>query len=77
MEDTIATVEETGLFYVSVGNLTSNAQKTKCATMLGTAAPVRLVYKAVPQCARAHKDGSDRKSKLPNDFVRARDQEAH
>ena len=27
VEDTIATVGETGLFYVSVGNLTSNAQK--------------------------------------------------
>ena len=44
VEDTLATVRETGLFYVSVGNLTSNAQKVKCGTMLGTAAPVRLVY---------------------------------
>ena len=69
VEDTIATVGETGLFYVSVGNLTSNAQKVKCGTMLGTATSVRLVYQAVPQCARAHKDGSDSKVKLPNDFV--------
>ena len=29
VEDTIATVGETGLFYVTVGNLTSNAQKVK------------------------------------------------
>ena len=44
VEDTIASVGETGVFYVSVGNLTSNSQKVKCGTMLGTAAPVRLVY---------------------------------
>ena len=69
VEDTIATVGETGLFYVSVGNLTSNAQKVKCGTMLGTAAPVRLVYQAVPQCAEAHNEEGDEKSKSPNDFV--------
>ena len=69
VEDTIATVGETGLFYVSVGNLTSNAQKVKCGTMLGTAAPVRLVYQAVPQGAQAHKEEGDAKSKSPNDFV--------
>ena len=69
VEDTIATVGETGLFYVSVGNLTNNAQKVKCGTMLGTAASVRLVYHAVPQFARAHKEEGDEKSKSPNDFV--------
>ena len=69
VEDTIATVGETGSFYVSVGNLTSNAQKVKCGTMLGTAAPVRLVYHAVPQCALAHKGESDEKSDSPNEFV--------
>ena len=69
MEDTIANVGETGSFYVSVGNLTSNAQKVKCGTMLGTAAPVRLVYHAVPQCALAHKGESDEKSDSPNEFV--------
>ena len=69
VEDTIATVGETGSFYVSVGNLTSNAQKVKCGTMLGTAAPVRLVYHAVPQCAVAHKGESDEKSDAPNEFV--------
>ena len=68
-KDTGATVGETGLFYVSVGNMTSNAQKVKCGTMLGTAVPVRLVYHAVPQCARAHKEEGDKKSKSPNDFV--------
>ena len=51
VEHTIATVGKTGLFYVSVGNLTSNAQKINCGTMLGTAAPACLVYHAV-QCAR-------------------------
>ena len=37
--------------------------------MLGTAAPVRLVYHAVPQCAREHKEEGDEKSEPPNDFV--------
>ena len=69
MEDTIATVGETGSFYVSVGNLTGNAQNAKCGTMLGTAAPVRLVYHAVPQCALVHKGESDEKSDSPNEFV--------
>ena len=69
VEDTIATVGETGSFYVSVGNLTSNAQKVKYGTMLGTAAPVRLVYHAVPHCALAHKGESDEKSDSPNEFV--------
>ena len=69
VEDTIATVGETGLFYVFVGNLTSKAKKVKCSTMLDTAAPVRLIYHAVPQCARAHKDGNDQKSKSPHHFV--------
>ena len=37
--------------------------------MLCTAAPVRLVYHAVPQSLRAHKEEGDEKSKSPNDFV--------
>ena len=69
VEDTLATVGETGVFYVSVGNLTSNAQKVKSGTRLGTAAPARLVYHAVPQCAQAHKEEGDEKSKSPNNFV--------
>ena len=69
VEDTIASVGETGVFYVSVGNLTSNAQKVICGTMLGTAASVRLVYHAVPQCAQVQKEEGDGKSKSPNDFV--------
>ena len=64
-----ASVGETGVFYVSVGNLTRNAQKVKCGTMLGTAAPVRLVNHAVPQCVKVHKEEGDEKSKSPNDFV--------
>ena len=35
VEDTIGTVGVTGLIYVSVCNLTSNAQKVKCGTMHG------------------------------------------
>ena len=69
VEATIAFVGETGLFYVSVGNLTSNSQKIKFGTMLGTAAPVRLVYHAVPQCAPEHKAEGDKKSQPRNDFV--------
>ena len=69
VEDTIATVGEAGFFYVSVGNLKSNAQKVKCGTMLCTAAPVGLVYHAVPQCARAHEEEGDEKSKPSNNFV--------
>ena len=69
VEDTFATVGETAVFYVSLGNLTSNAQKVKCGTMLGTAAPERLVYHAIPQCAPEHKEEGDEKSKYPNDFV--------
>ena len=69
VEDTIASVGETGVFYVSVGSLTSNAQKVKSGTMFGTAAPVGLVYNAVPQCAQVHKEEGDEKSKSPNDFV--------
>ena len=69
VEDTIAIVRETGVFYVSVGNLTSIAHIVKSGTMLGTAAPVRLVYHAVPQCAQVHKKEGNEKSKSPNDFV--------
>ena len=69
VEDTIASVGETGVFYVSVGSLTSNAQKVKIGTILGTAAPVRLVYHAVPQCAQVNKEEGDEKSKSLNGFV--------
>ena len=72
VEDTIATVGETGSFYVSVGNQTSNVQKVKCGTITqlgGSSAPVRLVYHAVPLCALAHKGESDEKSDAPNEFV--------
>ena len=41
----------------------------KIGTILGTAAPVRLVYHAVPQCAQVNKEEGDEKSKSLNDFV--------
>ena len=62
VEDTFAIVGETALFYVSVGNLTSNAKTVKCGTIFCTAAPVCLVNHAVPQCSRAHKVEGDEKS---------------
>ena len=55
VEDPIASVGETGVFYVFFCNLTSNAQEVMCGTTLGTDAPVRLVYHAVPQGARAQR----------------------
>ena len=47
-------VRETGFFYVSLGNLKSNVQRIKGDTLLGTAAPVVLVHKAIPQVALEH-----------------------
>ena len=49
LEDTVATVGETGFLYVSLGNLTSNVQRIKKGTLLGTAVPVTMVHKAIPQ----------------------------
>ena len=51
LEDTVATVEEAGFLHVSLENLTSNVQRIKEGTLLGTAAPVVLVYQAIPQVA--------------------------
>ena len=48
-EDTVATVGKTGLLYVSLGNLTSNVQRIKRGTFLGTTVPVTMVDKAIPQ----------------------------
>ena len=47
----MATVGEAGFLYVSLGNLTSNVQRIKKGTLLGTAAPVVLVHQAIPQIA--------------------------
>ena len=44
----MATVGETGFLY-SLGNLTSNVQRAKKGTLLGTAVPVTMVHKAIPQ----------------------------
>ena len=49
LEDSVATVSETGTLYVSLINLTSNPQRVRCGVHLGTVVPVSLVYRAVPQ----------------------------
>ena len=49
LEDTVATVGETGFPYVSLENLTSNVQRITKGTLLGTAVPVTMVHKAIPQ----------------------------
>ena len=49
LEDSVATVSETGTVYVSLINLTSNPQRVRCGVQLGTVVPVSLVYQAVPQ----------------------------
>ena len=49
LEDRVATVSETGTLYVSLINLTSNAQRVRCGVQLGTVVPVSLVYQAVSQ----------------------------
>ena len=49
LEDSVATVSETGTLYVSLINLTSNPQRVRCGVQLGTVVPVTLVNQAVPQ----------------------------
>ena len=49
LEDSVATVNETGTLYGSLINLTSNPQRVRCGVQLGTVVPVTLVYQAVPQ----------------------------
>ena len=49
LEDSVATVGETGSLYVSLINLTSNPQRVRCDTQLGTVVPVSLVYQVVAQ----------------------------
>ena len=49
LEDTVATKGETGFLYIGLGNITSNVQQAKKGTLLGTAVPVTMVYKAIPQ----------------------------
>ena len=43
------TIGETGTLYVSLTNLTSNPERVRSGTQLGTVVPVSLVYEAVPQ----------------------------
>ena len=49
LEDSIATVSETGHVFVSVMNPTSNPQRMQKGTRLGSLVPVSLVYQAIPQ----------------------------
>ena len=49
LEDTLATVSESGLVFVSLMNLTSNPQQVRKGTRLGHIVPVSLVYQATPQ----------------------------
>ena len=49
LEDNVATVGETGSLCVSLLNLTSNPQRMRCGTQLGTEVPVSLVYQVIPQ----------------------------
>ena len=49
LDDSVATVGETGSLYVSLINLTSNPQRVRCGTQLGTVVPLSLVYQAIPQ----------------------------
>ena len=49
LEDSVATVSETGTLYVTLINLTCNPQRVRCGVQLGTVVPVTLVCQAVPQ----------------------------
>ena len=49
LEDSVATVSETGHVYISVMNLTGNPQSVRNGIRLGTVVPVSLVYKAIAQ----------------------------
>ena len=49
LKDSVATAVGTGSLYVSLVNLTSNPQRVRFGTQLGTVVPVSLVYQAIPQ----------------------------
>ena len=49
LEDSVATVSESGLVFVSLMNLTSYPQRVRKGTRLGHVVPVSLVYQAIPQ----------------------------
>ena len=53
LEDSVATVSETGTLFVSLINLTSNPQRMRCGVQLGTVVPITVVYQAVPQCVNS------------------------
>ena len=49
LEDSVATVSESGLVFVSLMNLTNSPQRVRKGTRLGHVVPVSLVYQAIPQ----------------------------
>ena len=49
LEDSVATVSESGLVFVSLMNLTSNPQRVRKGTRVSHVVPVSLVYQAIPQ----------------------------
>ena len=65
IEDCIASVSETWHVFINVMNLTSNPQRIRGNTHLGTLVPVSLVYKDVPQ----HIDDPKPKTKDDKDLL--------
>ena len=66
LEDSVATVSESGLVFVSLMNLTSNPQRVRKGTRLGHVVPVSLVYQAIPQ-QTPHEQTTHHKTEADND----------
>ena len=49
LEDCVVVIGEAGHLFLSVINLSSNAQRMRSGTHQGTVVPVALVYPAIPQ----------------------------
>ena len=60
-----APIPGTGHVFISVMNLTSNPQRIRGNTLLGTVISVYLVYKVVPQ----HVDGPKPKTEVDKDHI--------
>ena len=54
LEDCVAAVSERGHVFVSAIKLTSNPQRVRSNTRLGTVVPKSLVYQAIPQPVNPH-----------------------
>ena len=65
LEDCVTTVTETGHVFISVTDLTSNPQRVRGQTRLGTVVPVSLVNRAVPQQV----DGPKPKTEVDKDHI--------